>query len=82
MFLGEGCEPKREFGKVYGFGVAVYAIQAPLGDQSSGEDGLGLVCGYVRCGVVALPSFDEGVGELAAGLDQEKRLIPLPGRRS
>ncbi len=69
---GEGHEPEREAGEVDGERVLVDAVEAPAGDEPPGaEEGI-FVRVVGRGGPGALPGVDEVLGELPAGLDQER----------
>ena len=65
------AQPQRDLGKVHRHRVAVDSVEAALGDETAGEGHLVLVGGNDRHLAVRAPRIDQGIGELAAGLDQE-----------
>ena len=71
-------EPKRHLRQVYGDGVAVDAVQAPLRDQPARMDPLVLVSRDVRHQAVRAPRLHESVAEVAACLDTVSCWAPLP----
>ena len=77
----ERAQPQRHLGEVHGHRVPIDSVQAPLGDEAARVDHLVLVGRNGRHLAMRAPRFDEGVGELAAGLDEETRRSPSPDRR-
>ena len=71
MVARKGAEPERDLGKVDGHRVSVDAVEALLGDQAPGVDHLVFVRRDGRHRAVRAPRVDQGVSELATGLDQE-----------
>ena len=72
MVFGERRQPEGELGKVGGHRVFVDAVEALLGDEPLGEEELVFVGRNGGHAAVALPGHDEMLGELAAGLDEER----------
>ena len=72
MVSRQRAQPERHLGKVHGHRVPVDSVQAPLCHKAAGVDHLVLVGRNGRHLAVGTPRFDQGVGELAAGLDEER----------
>ena len=69
VVLRQCHQPERDLGEVHRHGVAIYAVEAALRDESSREDHLVLVGRDRGQFAIGVPGLDQRVAELAAGLD-------------
>ena len=71
VILREGGEPEGELGEVGRHRVAIDAVEAALGDEAAGVEQLVFIGRDDGLAAVVQPRGDEGIAELAAGLDEE-----------
>jgi len=70
LVFGEGGQPEGELGEIGGHRVAVDAVEATLGDEAAGVEGL-VLAKKLRLSTMGGPRSDEFLAELAAGFDEE-----------
>src|SRR4051794_39632983 len=71
MVLRQSRQPERELGEVNGHRVPVDPVEAALGNNAAGVEELVLVVRNLWDAVLCVPGSDQGLGQLAAGFDEE-----------